>query len=414
LKLPSHFAKKISEALSMAAQSVEELFEIYEDKQGFFIAKLRPKQWLDKAQFKTMCALARDLGGEGYLQGAKAWMVPGPCAKKADTTSTPEDARSKTEPSGVTPRSVTDDKSKPPDIPNIKFIPVDAIEVPNFLPTRELIQHEKLAQIRDSIKKRGLKYAIRVRHVPPDAYELIDGYLRLKAVRELSWKEIPAEIVTASDQDVVIDSIITNKDRIEEDSITVAKKLDILLNVFGYTQEKLAEEIGLDRTKIAHTIRLLKLPKEVQHSVALHNVSFYHALLLLTLEDPQLQVQLATEVVDNGLSTRQLEERIRELQPKPIAPSTLEPPQLEPATQARRAMQPEGRASRALPEPSTRYPPIPSESTTSTPLKEEPTETPKPKPLLTGFEVECPECHVKLLINHVDHPNGKVSHEVEE
>jgi len=51
LKLPSDFAKKISETLSMAAQSVEELFEIYEDKEGFFIAKLRPKQWLDKAQF---------------------------------------------------------------------------------------------------------------------------------------------------------------------------------------------------------------------------------------------------------------------------------------------------------------------------------------------------------------------------
>lgn len=79
----------------MAAQSVEELLEIYEDKQGFFIAKLRPKQWRDKAQFKTMCTLARDLDGEGYLQGTKAWMVPGPCAKKADTTGTPEDARSK-------------------------------------------------------------------------------------------------------------------------------------------------------------------------------------------------------------------------------------------------------------------------------------------------------------------------------
>jgi ParB family chromosome partitioning protein len=405
LKLPADFAKKIAETLCMTAQGVEEFFEVYEDKQGFFVATLQPKKFLDKAQFRAMCALARDLGGEGYLQGAKAWKVPGPLAKKPGqpspvTTSTPEtpmDTRSKP-PNGVAPHVLSTDKSKPPDIPNIKFIPVDAVEVPDFLPTRELIQHEKLAQIRDSIKKRGLKYAIRVRHVSPDAYELIDGYLRLKAVRELSWKEIPAEIVAASDQDVVIDSIVTNKDRIEEDPITVAKKLDILLNVFGYTQEKLAEEIGLDRTSIAHAIRLLKLPKEVQHSVALHNVSFYHALLLLTLEDPQLQVQLAKEVVDNGLSTRQLEERIHELQLKPIAPSPPEPPapsQIpEPTTQARRFVQSEGRATTALPEHHL--------------------EPEGPKFLLTGFEVECPECHVKLLINHVDHPNGKVSHEVEE
>ena len=48
------------------------------------------------------------------------------------------------------------------------------------------------------------------------------------------------------------------------------------------------------------------------------------------------------------------------------------------------------------------------------PLTEHHLEPEGPKSLLTGFEVECPECHVKLLINHVDHPNGKVTHEVEE
>jgi ParB family chromosome partitioning protein len=334
------FAKVISESLAITPLAVAELFEFEEDKQGYFIAKLQPKKFLEKDQFRILCALARDLGGEGYLQGAKAWSVPGPLAKKplppANTTSTPSptEPRSMPQPaSGVAPDSLTYDKSKPPDIPNLKFIPLDAIKIPVFLPTRELISHERLIEITNSIKKHGLKYPIKVRRANSD-YELIDGYLRLKSVQQLGWKGILAEIKDASDQEVVVESLITNKHRIEEDPITVAQKLYILVNAFGYTQEKLAEEIGVSREQIANIIRLLKLPKEIQHCLALNNVSFYHALLLLTVENPEVQVQLAKEVVDNGLSTRQLEERIRELQSKPVAPSPPETQLSEPTTQA--------------------------------------------------------------------------------
>ena len=338
------FEKAVSESLAITPLAVAELFEFEEDKQGYFIAKLKPQQFLQKMQFRTMCALVRDMDGEGYLQGAKAWAVPGPLAKqplpKENTTSTssPMDARSTPQPaSGVAPDSLTYDKSKPPDMPNLKFIPVDAIKIPVFLPTRELISHERLTEITNSIKKHGLKYPIKVRRANSD-YELIDGYVRLKSVQQLGWKGILAEIKDATDQEVVVESLITNKHRIEEDLITVAQKFDILVNAFGYTQEKLAEEIGMSREWIANIIRLLKLPKEIQHCIAVNNVSFHHALLLLTVENTDLQVRLAKEVVDNGLSTRQLEQRIRELQPKPVAPTLPEPlapsQSLEPTTQA--------------------------------------------------------------------------------
>jgi ParB family chromosome partitioning protein len=404
LKLPSDFGNEISKALNWKLEQVAEWFTLEEDKEGYFWALLKPKKFLEKPEFKTMCALARDLGGEGYLEGAKAWAVPGPCVKKPDTTSTPvEDARGKEspkaetrkEPSGVAPKVLTEDKSKPPEIPNMKFIPIDTIKIPPFLPTRELISHERLSEIRESVKKHGLKYPIKVRPGPDSGtYELKDGYLRLESVQQLGWKEIPAEIKDTSDQEVIVESIITNRHRIEEDPITLAKKLDILVNAFGYTQEKLGEELGIDRTTISHFVRLLKLPKEIQHSVALHNVSFYHALLLLTVEKPDLQVQLAKEVVDNGLSTRQLEERIREFEPKPVEPSP--PEAIRQPTEIRRAVQPEQQSEPLRPQPENHLEPE------------------GPKSLLTGFEVECPECHAKLLINHVDHPNGKVTHEVEE
>ena len=78
--------------MGMTEKWVDEWFDIEEDKQGYFVAKLKPKKFLAREQFRTMCALVRDLGGENYLEGMKAWKVPGPYAKKskpADTTSTP-------------------------------------------------------------------------------------------------------------------------------------------------------------------------------------------------------------------------------------------------------------------------------------------------------------------------------------
>jgi ParB family chromosome partitioning protein len=453
LKLPSDFGNEISKALNWKLEQVAEWFTLEEDKEGYFWARLKPKKFLEKPEFKTMCALARDLGGEGYLEGAKAWAVPGPCAKKADTTSTPEDARGKPsagprpeaekEPSGVKPNILSDDKRKPVEIPNIKFIPIDGIEAPSFLPTRELISHERLAEIRQSIKKHGLKYPIKVRPGPdPGTYELKDGFLRLKSVQQLGWKEIPAEIKETSDHEVIVESLIMNKHRIEEDPITVAKKLDILVNAFGYTHEKIAEELGVSRPWVSDTIRFLKLPKEVQHCLALDNVSRYHGLLLLTIEDQQLQKKLAKDVVDEGLSTRQLDDRIRQFKPQPsLAPKAPESPVgFEPAKEARRAVQPESKPVLCAHCGEPVGTPIHLEGkfyheecaeqvqgesepglipeTQAGLLKKEPTEKsepPKPKPqkIDTGFQWICPECGRQLQLLHVKLPNGKITHQFE-
>lgn len=321
LKLPSDFAKKIAETLNWSRVTVDEFLEFTEDKEGYFWATLRPKKNLDKPDFITLCRLTRDLGGEDYVKGARGWKIPGPFVKTqkdhAPSESTPKEQHTGSESIPNKASAAGESFPKGHEIPNVRFIPVAAITVPSFLPTRESIDSKKQGEIRESIKKHGLKYAIRVRPGPePGTYELKDGFLRLQSVKQLGWKEVPAEVKDTSDREVVIESIITNKDRAEEDPITVAKKLDILINAFGYTQEKLAQELGIDQSAISHHIRLLRLPKEIQHYVAIHNVSFRHALLLLTIERLELQEQLAQEVVLTGLSTRELEDRIQEVQHK--------------------------------------------------------------------------------------------------
>jgi ParB family chromosome partitioning protein len=322
LALPADFAKKIAETLNWKLGVVEETFNFNEDKDGYFWATLKPKKFLDKPDFQTMCRLARDLGGEDYLKGARAWRVPSAYAKKGPAG--PQEKSSgqgtDTQPAYKEPGNAVPATPSSSVTPNIKLIPVDGVRIPTFLPTRALISDERLSEIRLSIKKHGLKYPIKVRPGPdPNSYELIDGYVRLKSVQQLDWKEVPAEITPASDQEVVIDSIITNKDRIEEDPITVAKKLDILVNAFGYTHEKVAEELSVSRSWVSDTLRLLKLPLEIQQCLARDNVSRHHGLLLLTLENPELQLRLAKEAVEERLSTRDLEIRIREVQPKPEA-----------------------------------------------------------------------------------------------
>ena len=86
LETPVEFAEKIAQCLALKREQVDDLFLIDEDKEGYFVATLYPKQFLDKNQFKLVCGLVKDLGGEGYLQGAKSWKIAGPMAKKSPTT----------------------------------------------------------------------------------------------------------------------------------------------------------------------------------------------------------------------------------------------------------------------------------------------------------------------------------------
>lgn len=256
MKLPSDFAKKISETLSMAAQSVEELFEIYEDKEGFFIAKLQPKQWLDKAQFKTMCALARDLGGEGYLQGAKAWVVPGPWAKKADTTSTPEDARSKTEPSGVTPHVVSQDKSRAPQF----TVPIKALLSWPFQ-SRHSLEGPGQDELAEDMEFVGLLHPIVVRPKPSGLYEIVTGERRVAAAKKLGWIEIPANIKILSDEEAYETQFSENIHREDLSDMEKARWLDFMIKKFGHTQEALAQKVGKSKAWVSRHIAMLELEK---------------------------------------------------------------------------------------------------------------------------------------------------------
>jgi ParB/RepB/Spo0J family partition protein len=274
VKLPADFAKKIGECLGATPLAVAELFEIEEDKQGFFIAKLKPKQFLDKARFKTMCTLIRGLGGEGYLQGAKAWKVPGPCVKKTDT-STPEpagDARSKTperamdrQPtykelgnavptgsSGVAPRVVTDDKTRPPQT----TVPIKALLSMPFQ-CRTNPDDPEMAELTESIKAQGVLQPILVRPKPNGLYEIVYGQRRAKAAEKAGLVEVPVSIRFLSDEEAFTLQLTENLQRKDLSEEEKARALGELAKRTGWNAQQIA-----DKLKMSYTWVVKYLPTE--------------------------------------------------------------------------------------------------------------------------------------------------------
>ena len=273
LKLPNDFAKKISETLGVDAKHVDEFFDISEEKDGFFVAKLRPGKFLEKEQFKAMCALARDLGGEGYIQGAKAWKVPGPFAKKTsgqvvgsnpgrgiDSQPTYKEPRNAipTAPSGVAPDSVATSKSNPP----FFMLPVkDLLSMP-FQSRKNIREGPEFEELVDSVRIIGVLQPIVVRQKGV-TFEIVAGERRVAACKKLGITEVPANVKTLTDQEAYEIQLVENVQRRDLSDMEKARMLDMMIKQFGYTQEALAKKLGKGQPWVSHHLSLLSAEKYV-------------------------------------------------------------------------------------------------------------------------------------------------------
>ena len=122
---------------------------------------------------------------------------------------------------------------------------------------------------------------------------------------------IPAFVRDATDQGMLEMAIVENIQRENLDPIEVAMSYQRLIEECGLTQEQMAVRVGKKRASVTNYLRLLKLPAKVQHDLKVGLLSVGHAKVLLGVEDPQIQEDLCDLVIKNGLSVRQLEEKIR-------------------------------------------------------------------------------------------------------
>jgi len=180
---------------------------------------------------------------------------------------------------------------------------------PNPRQPRMVFDEEALAELVASIQEIGLLQPIVVRPMG-EGYELVAGERRLRSCKIAGLTVIPAIIRETDDDALLRDALLENLHRANLNPLEEAAAYQQLLEDFGCTQEELATRIGRSRPQISNTLRLLKLPSDVQKRVAAGVLSAGHARALLGLEDPAAMQKLADRIVKEGLSVRSVEEII--------------------------------------------------------------------------------------------------------
>ena len=188
-------------------------------------------------------------------------------------------------------------------------LPIEQV-LPNPRQPRTVFDEDALAELVFSIREIGLLQPIVVRRTGPQTYELIAGERRLRASKEAGITAIPA-IIRETDEDAMLrNALLENLHRADLNPLEEAAAYQQLLSDFGCTQDELARRIGRSRPQVSNTLRLLKLPPDVQRRVAAGVLSAGHARALLSLDDPVAMDALATRIVAEGLSVRSVEEII--------------------------------------------------------------------------------------------------------
>jgi len=195
----------------------------------------------------------------------------------------------------------------------LKSIPVAQVARNPFQPRTEF-NPDELQELEESLKATGLLQPITVRRRPgKDGFELIAGERRLRAATKLGWKEIPAIIKDIDDKTILTLALVENLQRADLNPIEEGEGYHRLSHEFGLTQLQIAETVGKDRTTIANMLRVLQLPPSVRTLLQSGKLTIGHAKVLLGLDDHAKVVSLANEIVADGLTVRELEQRLRQL-----------------------------------------------------------------------------------------------------
>ena len=187
--------------------------------------------------------------------------------------------------------------------------------VPNRYQPREHFDEETLASLSRSITEIGVIQPIVVRELEEGQYELIAGERRWRAAKRANLAAIPAIIRTSDDLSSLETAVVENLHRQDLNPLEEASAYQQLVEEFGLTQDDVAQRVGRSRSAVANTLRLLQLPPMVQRLLIEGQLSAGHARALLATPDRSEQERLATQIVEEGLTVRQIEEMLREEDP---------------------------------------------------------------------------------------------------
>ena len=181
---------------------------------------------------------------------------------------------------------------------------------PNPFQPRSDFASEALGELMESIRENGLLQPLVVRP-SGDGWQLVAGERRWRALRKLGWERAPAIVRDLEDDQMLVLALVENLQRENLSPVEEALGYRQLMEDFGLTQKEVAERVGRNRSTVSNTLRLLKLEDDVREMLAAGRLTAGHARALLGLDDPAEQRRLAREVVEEDLSVRAVERRVR-------------------------------------------------------------------------------------------------------
>ena len=190
-------------------------------------------------------------------------------------------------------------------VTNLKIIDVE----PNKNQARKKFDTESLEELAESIKRYGVIQPIVVTK-KEKYYEIIAGERRWRASKLAGLTEIPAIIRENDERKNQEISLIENIQREDLNPIEKAKGFNVLMEDYGLTQQQLADTLGISRSTLANTVRLLNLSPKVMELVMEGKLTEGHCRALLVIEDPDKQYDMALRIIERGDNVRQLENRV--------------------------------------------------------------------------------------------------------
>lgn len=181
---------------------------------------------------------------------------------------------------------------------------------------RKTFDEQEIEELANSIKEVGIITPITIRETGVDSYQIISGERRFRASQIVGLDKIPAYIRKADDQETLVMGLIENLQRVDLDPIETSESFRRLIEEGDLTQEELGKKVGKSHSTIANSLRLLKLPPEIQNGLINREISEGHAKALLSLKDEGKQREVYTEILAKGLSVRATEELVQKTNEK--------------------------------------------------------------------------------------------------
>ncbi|MCA1604726.1 MAG: ParB/RepB/Spo0J family partition protein [Acidobacteria bacterium] len=211
-------------------------------------------------------------------------------------------------------------------------IAIDSVE-PSSMQPRTRFDEARLEELAKSIRANGVVQPLLVRRKGSN-YELIAGERRWRAAQLAGLTHVPVVVRNVPDEKLLELALIENIQREDLNPIEEAQAYKKLIDSIGLTQETLAERVGRDRSYITNYLRLLRLPQDIQGLIEEGKLSTGHARTLLGTSDSDTQRRIARRIIDRGLSVRETERLVRELEGPGAKPRVAKPKDSDPNVRA--------------------------------------------------------------------------------